>query len=953
MTNNHIFLTRAKGDHATCPDCEYWENAFKTASLPDGRRDAAEGKAIHIGFFKAQSRYYVQCCIRSEHDPRWITIGVDYPDSAKYSGIKFRNGSPGNMARTNDNYDMVPCIVSIAGIAVLAFVVPAGVPKNANTMVEICRRTLIWLLHAGKITKETLGIDWRIDSASDNLNRTFLRFASLTSQSFGFPQVSVSCGAVMHTKNDVDRKGACVNAQKNKVDLRTVDDLDYVWRMGIQPSSDGRVHGASGGLAARCDSEMAVTDVFFLCASPDYEAAWKDDFVPEFGGHRTPEVRSVPGEAGFVPGQHCADKVHLFRFKSDADGSVRMHYKTDVRDQMFMPADGDGEVDSMAENPVGLLFLKPGYEKKTFADYAFEWAAQKKVGCAAILRFVQKVFDVVANESSFRGQCVSNVILRDNASFILPEGTGPTIRKSRDDQFTLEQWERSDGKHAPPDFKPGDRMTAYPSSFPRVTMVTWWRNWLKETTVPLQPEPVTSNGKSQSLFKPEVVSLTTVGLALCDPSFLPCADNGRNSDGSAGTPCSDAPSAVGAGSSHSTNYFRRPPAHENPPLTGTNYTKATQKKAQGALRRAQQERQGQCEKCFTRDDVISCDGIRYPRRTNCCADKHRQVDTVISQQDVGTKGIFKGGPEGTLLRSTTRVLGNACIDSELKEGALYTVVGLTPHDAKNVHLPVAATLSLGSFVASHRFQPLSLASYWCVNCVDPCQAQHFNDRDAPLHFTCCHCIESEQAAGFWTPKAVVAEFKASSGKFPTRYLLSFFGMPLPSQNERQQAAFSGTIATQEHVGFYTARSIANSHWHDFLKAWHLACYPFRPWALRSCNYIQVYDVEECSWDRAKVCPGQHRDDSLVDLQFDGDMDDGQPDMEWKQNWARVIWKDDDTPAAKVSKHAAGATASSGGGGGNTAHAARSTPSRAVLDSRSSDSEGDSDDSDDDELWPFD
>jgi hypothetical protein len=966
MCNNHIFMTRDKGDHATCPDCAFWEDAFKKALLPDQQRYAAKGKSEHISFFRAQSNYYVMCCVQSERDDRWLTIGMDYPDAAKHPGIKFRKGSPGNIARTNDNYNSVPCIVSIAGVAVLGFVVPPSVLKDANTMVEIGRRSLIWSRHFGKLNSRTLGINWRIDSASDNLNATFLRFASLTSQIEGCPEVTVSCGVVSHTKNDVDRHGATVLAQRLKVDQRTLDDLDYVWRMGITPGVNP-MHGHRTD--ARCDSKTkAVTDLFYVGATPDYCKAFSDDIDPSFGGHRAHEFRSVPGDAGFVPGQHCADKVHMFRFKSEG-GSVRMTYKTDVRSSTFMPvlsqADGDLE---LTTDPAGLLWLKPDCDKKTWDDFEFDWAAQKKVDGSAILRYAQKVVSAVADETSFRGQCVSGVILRDTAPLILAEGTASPSRKSADGRFTLEQWERSDAQHEPTDFTRGNRMTAYPETFPRKTMLQWWRDFLIDTQVPLRSQAV-QNSRKQVLYLPEVVSEISSGLAKCAPSFPPRDHEGsllEDGGGSGGT------SDQNAG--RVSSYLHRPPAHENPTLTARNFSRADQKQVQSVLRRAQQEREGQCEECSTRIDVLTCGGIRYPKRVACCAHELRPQGRVIVAKEVGVSGLFTGADAGVLLRSQStmafpiRISGNACIDSEISDGTKYTVIGLTPPDPANPHLPIVATLQPELSSKTHRFQALSLASYWCVNCADPCHAVHFGDTHArPLHFTCVHCIEKEREQGFFTPKGVIAEFARTglTGRKPNRFLLHFFGFELPEEKERQKLAFMGSINAQENLGFYTTQSIKAANWQEHLKAWQLRSHEFKAWDQRLSDLICVYDAEGCEWDNALVQTGVHRDTALVDLRFEGDLDSGQPDIEWNQNWNTVIWKDREEeedggqgPPSKArktvvrgtastsGKQAALVSSSGGGGGSSSSRSGRQLQSSQPDESSSSDDSSDDSDSSD-------
>ena len=95
-------------------------------------------------------------------------------------------------------------------------------------MCEILRRTLIWLAHHGKmmgVKKSCI----RIDSASDNLNKLFLRLCSLLAMELDI-EIVVYCGVVSHTRNNVDRIIAFIFKSRKSIHQRMIDDLDFIWR---------------------------------------------------------------------------------------------------------------------------------------------------------------------------------------------------------------------------------------------------------------------------------------------------------------------------------------------------------------------------------------------------------------------------------------------------------------------------------------------------------------------------------------------------------------------------------------------------------------------------------------------------------------------------------------------------------------------------------------------------
>ena len=687
-------------------------------------------------------------------------------------------------------------------------------------MCEILRRTLIWLAHHGKmmgVKKSCI----RIDSASDNLNKLFLRLCSLLAMELDI-EIVVYCGVVSHTRNNVDRVIAFTFKSRKKIHQRVIDDLDFIWREGVRgaPSSYENLYGRTGSVKT---VRVPMTDLFFLEAVPDYKLAFSGDFDPEFAGYRTPEFRWVVADDGRVNHLHHPSKPHYFRFTQENSQAI-MHYKTDVRNDFLPVVEGTPPSSGCVIDPRGLVFLKAQASTRRFSSYIFEWAAQKPTDVDAIYRYATKVYGL---DADFRGLCPWNIILRDTADFILSPGDPPEPRVN-EVGVMLESWERFQlQSHEPFGFDSSrGREDAYPGDqFPLLTMTEHWRQWLRSTVVPLDRSAAVENK-----FPPQVVSSTSAGLAPCRPGFdFQC------------TVADDASNGAGVGSENSI----RLSDVENPPITGGNYPRATQAQVQGRVLNQQRAHMGQCEKCSSMGSVvplIRCDGRRNPRKQPCCASTKRDALTVFDKEDIGKNNIFVGGANGTLLRVPCQggvqgvsMKGHICPDSARPVAQTkYTLSGLSENSTGKVIVSVVARLGNLSF------QTLSQSSFWCQDCVDSCHLTHFSER-SPLHFTCEVCIEAERQDGFYTPKRVVEVVQVRGG---TYFLLEFFGYPLPKEN-----TVKSTKTARQNDGFYTGAEIVDQlRSPNILTEWFRRRYPPRDWTERLGNRIEVYDVDAGDWD---------------------------------------------------------------------------------------------------------
>jgi hypothetical protein len=274
--------------------------------------------------------------------------------------------------------------------------------------------------------------------------------------------------------------------------------------------------------------------------------------------------------------------------------------------------------------------------------------------------------------------------------------------------------------------------------------------------------------------------------------------------------------------------------------------------------------------------------MKNPTKLPCCAHLQRNKDSVLSQGDIGVRNRFVGGEGDSISRKSNgievvKLAGSIC------EGSSKSVPekGYTLSDLLQTNVAKDSVVSVVAIFDNIRFQTLSSDSFWCEGCVDYCHAVHFSE-DAPLHFTCSRCIETERQAGFFTPKRIVHEV----GVY---FLLEFFGFDLPDSYDDVPTS----KRQRNDKGFFTMQEIVENGWHvPHLSGWLMRQHPPREWSQRKGECICVYDVSNGVWDVARViCNRSHQGREVVNLDFT-DPGDDDSDVDDDVHWEAVIWKDE-------------------------------------------------------------
>jgi hypothetical protein len=206
------------------------------------------------------------------------------------------------------------------------------------------------------------------------------------------------------------------------------------------------------------------------------------------------------------------------------DNRAVLHYKCDVREPVFLPtkrigatAAGTVIFSKDETDPVGVQFLvDTATAEMSFSDYDFEWAKQKPLNSEGIMRYAKSIYNV---NPDWRGLCPTGILLRGTDNYIRFPGSAPSARVDKFGQ-TLESWERLQGCNSDGNisFCRGLRSEAYDEVvFPGVTMIQYWRAWLRNTTPALVAR---ADGEDVgSRRAPVLCSATTAGLFPCRPQF--------------------------------------------------------------------------------------------------------------------------------------------------------------------------------------------------------------------------------------------------------------------------------------------------------------------------------------------------------------------------------------------------------------------------------------------------
>jgi hypothetical protein len=854
--NPHIKFSKKKGTHATCPECAANEHALQQAKSSDERQDIRQRHLRHIETYRGEANYYVRLCAEAAEDKSLLVIAADYLDSTKTVGIHWKLGSPGNMARDLRNYKSNLCIVRIAGIAVLGFMVPPHLDaKDANVMVEIFRRTLIWLKRNGHLHSGVQRLEFRIDSAADNLNKTFFRFLHFVAAEMGKAVVNASVGLPNHTKNNVDRSGAHVWSVTLSVQMRCPDDHDHAFRVAMSPSD--KVRKGGNGLLEKID-QVAVHEVIFVESVPDWTLAFSDDFNCEFAGHRQAEVFIVPGPTGRIDLSSC-DKPHLFSFKKQPSGQVTFHYKIFSTDTLSLPLLMLGDaavrdsVGGVSTDPNGLDWLTPQAKKTTWADVSLNYAKQSLTfHPAAVIKFAEAV---VEKDSSFRDMCFTGVILRDRPPLVQQCGEDH-FRTDPEDEYNvdgLEPWERNNPRQNAPAGFNKDRTKGYSESvFSKVGMVQAWRLHFEATKIPLNIDgrPVLASSTTDGLppLRCQLPELDSVGFRGSCPAGMP------------------RPSTRAA--------LITDNAVTPQPITHRSYTRQTKKDDYAQRLAFADSILGFCELCFEphsmQNPLRVCDGIvqrgnRGARK--CVAVDDRDLMKSFQLNDMSDT-VFIGCEHNRLRRADTDTTMTAKynVQSSSRQVTLNTRYKMNGFDAKTG----VAHLDNGGIL----FENVNRrTSTFCRRCSPQWLSRHFHPhadgRSVP--YACLPCAQkSVQSKGTLFPMAVVEQAIASNMAF---FRLQFFGsylrvppralMNSVDANAALQAAMRCAADMQKNARhqnqWYSVAEMRENGWHKpFLTDWMREKYYSTSQQLQCGDIIDVYNEALCGFSRATVrVDGEH------------------------------------------------------------------------------------------------
>jgi hypothetical protein len=211
----NIRLTRNTGDFLSCTVCDAYDTRIRGAHSEEERKVLREFKKKHNTKQQTQRlKYYKHRRKAREHPRTYLSIIIDGMDQKKTNcpvlGRNVKDESPLTQRVIG---------VKVHGVGHLVYVCDETVRGGGNLIIDVLRRTLLFLEKKGKLPFLNPVLYLQIDNCGENKNKTLFAFLTDLVRKKVFHKIKACFLMVGHTHDDIDQVFATISSYLKQVHI--------------------------------------------------------------------------------------------------------------------------------------------------------------------------------------------------------------------------------------------------------------------------------------------------------------------------------------------------------------------------------------------------------------------------------------------------------------------------------------------------------------------------------------------------------------------------------------------------------------------------------------------------------------------------------------------------------------------------------------------------------------
>ena len=264
-----IRIERNIGAFLSCTVCDAYDSRIREAHTEEQRKILIDFKKKHNTKQQTQRLKYYKHRRKARDDPRrYLSIIIDGMDQKKTNcpvlGRNVKDESPLTQRVIG---------VKVHGIGCLVYICDETVKGGANLIIDILRRTLLYLDDNGKLPCVNPSLYLQIDNCGENINKTLIAFLTDLVRKKVFRKIKACFLVVGHTHDDIDQVFATISTYLRQVHV-VCPDRESLFRA----IEDAFIKAEEKPLVF----PLAATDIF------DYTAFYEHKIDKNISHHQIP-----------------------------------------------------------------------------------------------------------------------------------------------------------------------------------------------------------------------------------------------------------------------------------------------------------------------------------------------------------------------------------------------------------------------------------------------------------------------------------------------------------------------------------------------------------------------------------------------------------------------------------------------------------------------------------------